>query len=82
MLVLARKVGEKIKIGDDIELTVLEIERGGVVRLGIDAPRETKILRAELLEQVAGENRAAAAALEQLPDLSWVKALNPNADGQ
>ena len=82
MLVLTRKVGETIRIGDDIELTVLAVERGGNVRLGIAAPRSTRILRGELLEEVAGENRAAAVNPEHLPDLSWVKALKPKADGQ
>lgn len=49
MLVLSRKVGERIKIGDDIEIIVVEIDRG-TVRLGIKAPRSTKIYREELLK--------------------------------
>jgi carbon storage regulator len=47
MLVLTRKVGDKIWIGDDICLTVVQVERGKV-RLGIDAPRSVVIRRAEL----------------------------------
>jgi carbon storage regulator CsrA len=46
MLVLSRKLGEKICIGDEIELEVLEI-RGNKIRLGISAPRECRIVRAE-----------------------------------
>lgn len=47
MLVLTRKVGEKILIGDNIVITVVDI-RGSQVRLGIDAPRETYVIREEL----------------------------------
>lgn len=48
MLVLSRKKSEKIMIGKDIVLTVVEI-KGNVVRLGIEAPAETKIFREELV---------------------------------
>ncbi|MEI6915757.1 MAG: carbon storage regulator CsrA [Armatimonadota bacterium] len=58
MLVLARKVGQQIVIGEEIELTVLEV-RGEQVRLGINAPRSISIHRKELLIQVADENVAA-----------------------
>ena len=59
MLVLSRRVGESLVIGDDVVLTVLEI-RGDVIRLGVDAPRHVAIHRKELLEQLAASNRAAA----------------------
>jgi carbon storage regulator len=49
MLVLSRKLGEKVIIGDNITLTVVEIE-GNRVRFGIDAPSDVRILRAELCE--------------------------------
>ena len=48
MLVLSRNIGQSLRIGDDIEVTVLDINRGQV-RLGIDAPRSTNIVREELL---------------------------------
>ncbi len=51
MLVLSRKQGEQIKIGDGITLTVLGV-RGGVVKLGIDAPPHLRILRGELTEWI------------------------------
>ena len=47
MLVLSRKLGEKIMIGDDIEITVSRID-GNRIRLGIEAPRDTPILRGEI----------------------------------
>lgn len=48
MLVLSRKVGEKIMIGDDIVITVVEIDQGRM-RLGIQAPKNVKIMRQELI---------------------------------
>lgn len=60
MLVLYRKKGDSILIGDDITLTVVESSGDGV-RLAIDAPRNVAILRKELLE-AAEVNREAAAA--------------------
>jgi carbon storage regulator len=48
MLVLSRKLGEKICIGDNIKITVVDVERGKI-RLGIEAPREIPIFRQELL---------------------------------
>lgn len=55
MLVLTRKPGESIVLGNNIKVMVVEIAPG-VVRLGIDAPREVSILRAELHGEVQGEN--------------------------
>jgi carbon storage regulator len=52
MLVLTRKLMEKLFIGDDICVTVVRLE-GGQVRLGIDAPREVTVVRAELVPERA-----------------------------
>jgi len=65
MLILARKVGQKIVIGDEVELTVVEV-RGDQVRLGITAPKSIAVHRKELLEQIAAENAGAASAGEDL----------------
>lgn len=75
MLVLTRKYGEQIVIGEDIVLTVME-GSGGAVRIGIEAPRGVKITRAEVLAAVMAENRAAAAAAEGAED-RLVAALGP-----
>lgn len=50
MLVLTRRINERIMIGDDIVVTVLEVH-GDQVRIGIDAPREIKVFREEVLER-------------------------------
>ena len=63
MLVLTRKVGERILIGDDIVITVLD-SRGDGVRIGIDAPRGVKIQREEVVRAVAEANVAAAAGAD------------------
>ncbi len=54
MLTLTRKVGQKIRIGDEIEIVVREI-RGRQVRLGISAPAELPVYREELYLQIAKE---------------------------
>ena len=61
MLVLTRKTGEKIVIGDDIVITILDV-RGDGIRIGIDAPQGVKIQREEVLLAVAESNLAAASA--------------------
>ncbi len=55
MLVLTRKLGEAINIGEDITITVLEV-RGNQVRLGIQAPQTVIIHRRELYEKIKSEN--------------------------
>jgi len=54
MLILTRRVDERIFIGDNITLRVLDIE-GNRVRLGLDAPKDITILREEVHERYAGE---------------------------
>lgn len=60
MLVLSRKVGESLLIGDDIVITVVEA-RGDAVRLGIEAPRSMRVHRAEVAAAVSEANAAAGA---------------------
>ncbi|WP_417215285.1 carbon storage regulator CsrA [Arthrobacter sp.] len=59
MLVLSRKAGEQILIGDDIVVTVLEV-RGEGVKIGIDAPRGLRIQRQEVVAAVSDANVEAA----------------------
>jgi len=59
MLVLSRRPGESVAIGNDIVITVVAMS-GNQVRIGIEAPREVRVLRQEILKAVQDENRAAA----------------------
>jgi carbon storage regulator len=61
MLVITRKSGERVCLGDEITITVLDIA-GSSVRLGIEAPAEVPVYRHEIWEAVKAENRAAAEA--------------------
>ena len=59
MLILTRKSGESITIGDDVKITVVEV-KGKKVRIGIDAPRSYMIHREEVYLSIQEENRRAA----------------------
>ncbi len=59
MLVLTRRAEEKIKIGNNIVISILDVE-GGSVKIGIDAPKEVLILRMEVFEKIQQENIASA----------------------
>ena len=61
MLIITRKPGEKIMLGDDIVVHVMEIV-GNSVRIGIEAPRSVPVYREEIWDAVRAENRAAADA--------------------
>lgn len=62
MLVLSRKIGEKIYINENICITVVDIDRGKI-RLGIDAPRDVPIFRQELLGEAGAAAKAPVAVL-------------------
>ena len=68
MLVLTRRPGQSILIGDSIELVVVRIEGDRVV-LGIEAPREIRVVRSELLRAVEAENQVAAEARDRIRGL-------------
>lgn len=63
MLVLTRRPGESIVIGNDIVVTIVEI-KGGQVRVGVKAPREIQVHREEIYAQVRQENIAAVASAD------------------
>ncbi len=66
MLVLSRKVGERILIGEDISVTVVRIA-GGAVRIGVEAPPELAVIRQELKDQM---DAADARTQRQVEDVS------------
>ncbi|KYZ76487.1 carbon storage regulator [Anaerosporomusa subterranea] len=68
MLALTRKPGERIVIGNDIVLTVVEV-KGETVRLAIDAPRRVSIFRGEIYDSIVQENRKAAMPMAEGRDL-------------
>lgn len=68
MLVLTRKAGESVMIGDDIEITVLSTS-GDQVKIGIDAPKHVDIHRKEIYLQIGQENKSASASVTSLAAL-------------
>lgn len=64
MLVLTRRTGESLMVGEDVTVTVLEV-RHDQVRIGIDAPRSVPVHRREIYEQVVRENATAVATAAQ-----------------
>ena len=59
MLILTRKIGESIVIGDNVKVTVLGVE-GRQIRIGIDAPKEISVHRQEIYDKIAAEKSLAA----------------------
>jgi carbon storage regulator len=70
MLILSRKINEKIMIGDDVSVSIIEI-RGDQVRLGVDAPKSVKVYRQEVFDAIKAENKAAAASTPVFPELDF-----------
>lgn len=68
MLRVSRRAGERVIVGDEIVIEILEIH-GSTVRLGINAPRDVPIYREELWLEVKRENEAAAQQADELPTL-------------
>jgi carbon storage regulator len=66
MLIITRRAGEKVMVGDDVVVHVMEIV-GNTVRVGIEAPRSLPVYREEIWHAVRAENRAAADAPVELP---------------
>lgn len=75
MLILSRKLDEKVVIGDNIIITVVAVS-GETVKLGVEAPRDIKVYRAEVYEEIMKANiEAAKAAGTTPPDLKTLKDL-------
>ncbi|MCQ2592715.1 MAG: carbon storage regulator CsrA [Treponema sp.] len=59
MLILSRKIDEKIRIGDDITITLIDVH-GDQVKIGVEAPKNVKVFRQEVFNAIQNENKAAA----------------------
>ncbi|WP_368993443.1 carbon storage regulator CsrA [Caldifermentibacillus hisashii] len=68
MLILARKKGEAIQIGNEIEITIISIQ-GDQVKIGIEAPKTVEVYRKEIYEQIQEENKQAATATTNVMEL-------------
>jgi len=77
MLVISRKEDQKIKIGDDIEIVIVSIDKNQV-KIGINAPKEIQILRSELLEEIKKENIKAVKEIDINKLKEFSKAINEN----
>jgi carbon storage regulator len=72
MLVLTRRPGQSVYIGDDVKITLVEI-KGNQVRIGVEAPPSVRIFREEIYIQILEENKSAAALSAEAPvDLGHV----------
>ena len=63
MLILSRKIDEKIKIGEDITITLIDVH-GDQVKIGVEAPKNVKVFRQEVFDAIQKENKAAVAPKE------------------
>ena len=72
MLILTRKLGESIAIGDQIKVTLIEIQ-GKHVKIGVNAPKDVPIHRQEIYERIVGENLIASMASDR--DLEEIRLL-------
>ena len=71
MLILTRRLGESVKIGDDVTVTVMGV-RGAVVRLGFKAPQEVAVHREEVYQRLQADRSAKAPANEATQDIALV----------
>ena len=76
MLILSRKIDEKIKIGDEITITLIDVH-GDQVKIGVEAPKNVKVFRQEVFDAIQNENNAAVVeenentkAIESMSELS------------
>ena len=77
MLVISRKTGEKIKIGENIEIHIISIDKNQV-KIGIEAPKKIIILRGELIESIKEENKKAVKHINTENLKNFSKVINEN----
>ncbi len=58
MLILSRRIDEKIKIGENITITLIDVH-GDQVKIGVEAPKDVKVFRQEVYDAIQSENKAA-----------------------
>ncbi|MFW6344400.1 MAG: carbon storage regulator CsrA [Sediminispirochaetaceae bacterium] len=75
MLILSRKIDESIVISDNIEVSIVDI-KGDQVKLGISAPKDVKVYRQEVFTAIQNENKAAAQAGIQLPEIDFLEKIH------
>jgi carbon storage regulator len=70
MLILSRKINEKVIIGENISVSIIEI-RGEQVRIGIDAPKKVKVFRQEVFDAIKAENKEALKSVSVIPQVEF-----------
>ncbi len=79
MLVLARRTNESIIIGDDIEIVIVDI-KGDQVKIGVKAPKEVSVHRAEVYREIQAENKKAAGAKIKPEELGKIGSMLKKSD--
>ena len=75
MLILSRKIDEKIKIGEEITITIIDVH-GDQVKIGVEAPKNVKVFRQEVFDAIQTENKAAAVASEGAENQRTISAVS------
>ena len=75
MLILSRKIDEKIKIGSDITITLIDVH-GDQVKIGVEAPKDVKVFRQEVFDAIQNENKAAVVVSEETENEKAISAMS------
>ena len=75
MLILSRKIDEKIKIGNDITITLIDVH-GDQVKIGVEAPRNVKVFRQEVFDAIQSETKAAESSVQKVTAETALNALS------
>ena len=75
MLILSRKIDEKIKIGTDITITLIDVH-GDQVKIGVEAPKDVKVFRQEVFDAIQNENKAAVVDAQESASEKTISAVS------
>ncbi len=75
MLILSRKIDEKIKIGTDITITLIDVH-GDQVKIGVEAPKDVKVFRQEVFDAIQNENKAAVVDAQESSNEKAISAMS------